>query len=214
MLARLTLPALTLSPPAFRLALAQLTRTDLIVLVLLAAASEALGQSAVLLINRVRPRRFALALASSMLVYVTNYVLWVAGAYLVLRFAFPGTPEPPLDAVARLVALGYVPRLLAFLLFTPYLGQAFGVAISIWSLLTIQLGLQHGFDLRPGPAAVAAIAGWLAMEATRRTFGYPLIALERWVTRRASGTELELDSDALYRELGPGLERLDEEERR
>ena len=45
-------------------------------IVLLAGISESLGQSVVLFLNRVRPRRFVLALSISTLSHVGGYLLW------------------------------------------------------------------------------------------------------------------------------------------
>lgn len=178
----------------------------LVGVVLLAALSEALGQSAVLFVNRVPPRRFLAALGSATAVSLLTALLWMAGVTLLVRTVLPHQGDPGFAEVARLVALAYVPRLLGVLVFTPYLGQAIGFLTSIWSLLLAAVGLRVLFGMRPGHAALAVGLSWLVMEALRRGFGHPLVALNRALTRRLAGSDLTLDADALYRVMRPELE--------
>ncbi len=206
MLADAVRAALTLAGDRFASAYTGAPTGTLVLVVLLAALSEALGQSAVLFVNRVPPRRFVAALGSAVLVSLLTFVLWVGGVTLLARFLPPHRAPPALAEVARVVALAYVPRLLGFLLFTPYLGQAIGFALSIWSLLLAALGLRVLFGLQPGHAAIAVGVSWLAMEALRRGFGHPLVALTRALTRRLTGSDLALSTESLYTVMRPELD--------
>lgn len=186
----------------------------LALVVVLAGISEALGHSVVLFINRVRPRRFGAALLSSALLFVLNYLFWALSVYLLLRYALAVEPTPQWGQVLRLVALAYTPRLLAFLVFTPLLGPSIGVLLSIWSLLILQTGVESRYALTALQALGATGGGWLLTQLTRRTLGYPLVALARSLTRRAAGSDLELRPETLYTTLRPELERYTEPEER
>src|SRR4051794_34193970 len=54
----------------------------------LAGVSQALGQSLVLFINHVRPRRFILAIIATTIGHIGGYGLWLASLWLVGVFAF------------------------------------------------------------------------------------------------------------------------------
>lgn len=156
--------------------------------VFLAGLSEALGQSVVLFINQVRPRRFALALGFSGVTHLLGYMLWASVVWLVGTFAL-GQRQPPV-AVASAVGLAYAPQLLSFFSLTPFLGNIFSVGLSLWSLLAIVVGVRVGLGVATWQAVLAAGLGWLAIQLWRRTLGRPLYALGRWLERRIVGTPL------------------------
>lgn len=213
MLADAVRAAITLAGDRFASAYTGAPTGALVAVVLLAALSEALGQSTVLFVNRVPRGRFLAALGSAVLVSLLTFLLWIGGVTLIARILLPDRAAPGLGEVARVVALAYVPRLLGFLQFTPYLGQAIGFVLSIWSMLLAAIGLRVLFGLQPGHAALAVGVSWLAMEALRRGFGHPLVALTRALTRRLAGSDLALSAESLYTVMRPGLEPPDDEAR-
>jgi hypothetical protein len=154
----------------------------------LAGLSEALGQSLVLFINHVRPRRFVLAVLLSVLAYIAGYVLWTGSVWLVGVHAFGR--DLAWAPVAAAVGLAYAPQLFAFFELTPFLGSPFAILLSLWSLLAILVALRVGLGLETWQAAAAGGLGWLLLQAWRWTLGRPFVALGRWVEQRAAGVPL------------------------
>lgn len=154
----------------------------------LAGLSQALGQSLVLFINHVRPRRFILAMIASTIGYMGGYGLWLVSVWLVGVYAFGA--QVSWMAVSAAVGLAYAPQLLAFFELTPFLGNPFGVLLSLWTLLAIVIGVRAGFGLPTWQAVATAGLGWLLLQTWRRTLGAPVYALGHWIEQRAAGVPL------------------------
>lgn len=182
--------ALTLQEPIY-LAVQQSPRGLWVAMIVvgLAGLSQALGQSLVLFINHVRPRRFIFAVVFSAISYMLGYILWTASVWLVGVYAFG--QDAPWAAVAAAVGLAYAPQLFAFFELMPFLGAPFGIFLSLWSLLAVLVAVRVGLGLELWQAAVASGLGWLLIQVWRRTIGRPIYALGRWLERLAAGTQLE-----------------------
>ena len=154
----------------------------------LAGLSQALGQSLVLFVNQVRPRRFILALIASTIVHMGGYGLWLVSVWLVGVYAFDA--QVSWMAVAAAVGLAYAPQLLAFFELTPFLGNPFGVLLSLWTLLAIITGVRAGFGLETWQAVATSGLGWMLLQVWQRTLGAPIYALGRWIEQRAAGVPL------------------------
>ena len=120
----------------------------------LAGLSQALGQSLVLFINHVRPRRFILAMAASTVTYMLGYVLWTLVVWLVGVYAFDA--QVGWMAVAAAVGVAYAPQVLAFFELTPFLGSPFGSLLTLWTLVAIIIGVRAGLGLTLWQAVIAA----------------------------------------------------------
>jgi hypothetical protein len=160
-------------------------------IVALASFSEALGQSVVLFINNVRPRRFALALGISALSNAIGYLLWVGVIWLIMRF--PYQVEAPLVALASAVGLAYAPQLLGFFELLPYWGNPFGIILSLWTMLAITVAIDANLGLSIWQAAVASAMGWALIQLWRRSLGVPLYALGEWLQRRIAGSPMQFN---------------------
>lgn len=181
--ARLLLGALRLDEGAFQAALPSSAPVALIT-VTLAGLASALGQSVVLFINRVRPRRFIATLLIASALYVAIYLLWALSIWgIVLLF----TPSAPFARVARAVGLGYAPQLLAFLVFIPFFGMALDYLLRLWTLLAVTVGVHAALELLLWQAFVCCALGYLLLELGRRTVGYPLASLADRLRARAAG---------------------------
>lgn len=192
----LTRQALLLREHAFHVIQALASGSSLaLVIVLLAGLSTAVGQSVVLFVNRVKPRRFVVSLLVSSSLYVFVYLFWALSIWLVGRYLLGS--EQSLARVARAVGLGYAPQLFNFLAFMPYFGGPVGALLSLWSLLAILVGVQMAFEVTLWQALLASGAGWLVLQALQRTVGRPLMMLSRWLQRRAAGVELITDKEKL-----------------
>jgi hypothetical protein len=162
-----------------------------IFIVSMASISEALGQSVVLFINRVRPRRYLLALGISTASNMIAYLLWTAVIWLMGAF-FYGL-NFPFIAIASAVGLAYAPQLLAFFELVPFLGNPFGIILSLWSMLAIAVAIYVGLNFTFWQALIASAVGWLLIQVFRRTIGIPVYALGHWIQDRAAGAPLRFN---------------------
>lgn len=164
--------------------------------VLLAAGlSEAVGESVVLFANRVSPRRFAVSLVISAIIFALTYLSFAWSVYLVARYALGSTAT--FSFVAGMVALGQAPRLFGFLVFLPYLGLPVSVLLWTWSIGATIVGVAEGMRLAPWEAVMAVALGALILITLQRTIGRPLLLLARVVRRQAAGVKLVTDAEGL-----------------
>lgn len=159
-----------------------------LLIVALAGLSEGLGQSIVLFINRITPRRFVLSLLLSALTHAVGYLFWAATIWLVGMRLFGRGEE--FAVVARAVGLAYAPQLFGFFILTPYLGSLFSLIIGVWTLLATVVAVHAGLGLTIWQAVACSVVGWLLVQIARRTLGRPLLAFERWAENRAAGVPL------------------------
>lgn len=157
-------------------------------IVLLAGVSESLGQSVVLFLNRVRPRRFVLALSITTASHIVGYLLWtltiwLAGGWLTQR-------TQPWHTVAVVVGLAYAPQIFAFFELTPYLGNLIWGILSLWSMIAIVVALHYGLSMATWQALLVSSLGWVVMQALRRTVGRPILQLRAFLQRCAAGVPL------------------------
>ncbi|MCS6828921.1 MAG: hypothetical protein NZ553_20080 [Caldilinea sp.] len=166
-------------------------------IVLLASLSESLGQSVVLLLNRVRPRRFVLALSITTVSNIFGYFLWSLTIWSVGNLLTQSVQE--FREVAVVVGLAYAPQIFAFFELTPYLGNLIWGALSLWSMLAIVVALHYGLGLEPWQALLVSALGWVVMQALRRTVGWPILRLLSWLQHRAAGVPLTARLDDVAR---------------
>lgn len=161
-----------------------------IAIVLLAGISESLGQSVVLFLNRVRPRRFVLALSITTLNNVAGYLLWTLTIWSVGNLLTD--TYQPWSVVAVIVGLAYAPQILAFFELTPYLGNLIWGILSLWSMIAIVGALHYGWGMETWQALLTSGVGWVVIQTVRRTIGRPILHLQRRLQRRAAGVPLEV----------------------
>lgn len=164
--------------------------------VLLAAGlSEAVGESVVLFVNRVSPRRFVISLLISAVIFAVTYLFFALSVYLVARYALDR--QVAFSFVAGIVALGQAPRLFGLFVFLPYLGLPVSVALWAWSIAATVLGVAEGLRLAPLEALLAVALGALLLITMQRTVGRPLLLLARLARRQAAGVRLVTDARGL-----------------
>lgn len=186
--------ALRLDPEIYTLA--QSAEEGLLIsfaVVLLAALSEAFGQSVVLFLNRVRPFRYPIALGISGASNVIGYFLWSVVIWLTVWLVFGH--HTTLTATLIVVGLSYAPQLLAFFELTPYFGNFFGLILSLWSTAAIVVAVWAGMGLALWQAAFTGIATWTVLLLWRRSLGRPIYALGQWIERGVSGSALAYSVD-------------------
>jgi hypothetical protein len=165
--------------------------------VAVAGFSEATGQSLVLFLNHIRPSRFGLALAIASASHFLGYLVWTLTIWLAGGALFG--QEQPLLAVASAVGLAYAPQIFSFFVLTPYLGNLFGVILSLWSMAAVIIAVRVGLRLELWQAVVLAITGWALLQTMRRTVGRPVMRMQRRLASRAAGVSLELGAKDLMR---------------
>lgn len=157
-------------------------------IVLLSGVSESLGQSVVLFLNRVRPRRFVLALSMTTVSHIVGYFLWTLTIWLVGSWLTQQAQS--WHAVAVVVGLSYAPQIFAFFELTPYLGNLIWGVLSLWSMITIVVALHLGLGMATWQALLVSSSGWIVMQALRRTVGRPILQLRAALQRRVAGVPL------------------------
>ena len=115
---------------------------------LLAGFSQAIGQSMVLIANRIKPLRFVLSLGISALIYFVTFIVWVLCIWLTVHFLWRGGFT--IENVFRGLAVSDAPQLLGVLVAAPYFGMPIAVLLSIWTWVTqtYQIG-GHDPDSEP-----------------------------------------------------------------
>lgn len=166
-----------------------------VAMVLIAGLSEAVGNSVVLFVNRVRPVRFLLTLVVVSIVFAFTYLFWTLTVHLIARFAF--SVSVSYTVVAELVAFGFAPRVFGFLEFMPVLGRPVASLLRIWSLLAVLLLVATILALSPWQALATVALGAVALLTLQQTVGRPLLNMGNWLQRRAAGVNLVLDRKGL-----------------
>jgi hypothetical protein len=172
------------APGALRLAL---------LVVFLAGLSQALGQSVVLFVNQVKPRRFLASLLLAAVLYVFGFVFLVISIWLVAGYVFG--KQLPLADILKAVGLAYAPYLFSFFILTPYFGSFLSVFLSLWSLAALLRVLRFVLELSLLEALACSILGWLLLQLSQRTIGRPLQRLVRAIKGWVAGQKLENPKD-------------------
>jgi hypothetical protein len=157
--------------------------------VALAGISETIGQSLILFVNRLRPRRFIPAVLIGVISYVVGYLLWTTSVFVVVRYVFQ-VPAAWVT-IASVVGLAYAPQVLAFFELTPYFGNAFGILLTLWTMVALIVAMVAGLGLPLGQAVFAASLGWLLLQVVRRTVGIPVNSAWQWFRTHAIGNRLQ-----------------------
>lgn len=196
--------AIALNPQAFE-AMADLPNANLFALkvLLLAGLSQAIGQSIILFLNRVKPLRFVLSVFLAAIIFALSYGFWMGSTWLVSRVLF----QQPLAyrEVYHTIALAAAPQILSFLIAMPYFGVPIQIILSLWALLAFVRGftVATGFDL--WSAFWCGVLGWFVLQGLQRTVGRPIAALGTWLSNTAAGTHLVTDLRGLETLLESGL---------
>jgi hypothetical protein len=176
-------------------------RQSLIIL-LLAGIAETLGQSVVLILNRVSRRRFALALGLGGLALIFEAALWIAGVWLVVTLL--AGPRASFLTSVKVIGMAYAPLILSIFVFLPYIGILISHLLRVWVLLAVVVGTSVAFELPPIYAALAAGLGYLARWAVLRLFSRVGGRLNSWLLRASTGQVAPVRSaDALLTARGP-----------
>lgn len=157
-------------------------------IVVIAAASEAIGQCYVLFANRVRPFRFVLTIFINILIFVAGFFVTVTAVWLIGRFIFSVEDAAILALIA--VGVSYYPLWFGFLSVLPYFGSY--IVLFLYFLVYLQLAqnlIQLNFTVQE--AIIAAMLSLVMVYVTRTTIGRPIMWLVRKLRNVVAGTRLE-----------------------
>jgi hypothetical protein len=185
--------ALGLDPAAFR-AIEQSDHglRQALVILLFAGASETLGQSVVLVLNRVSRGRFFLALLLGGAELIVEALIWIVSVWILGGLL--GATRPPFVSAVRVIGLAYAPLLLSVFVFFPYVGPLIGRLLRLWVLLAAVVGISVVFGVAPWMAVLIGAAGFLGRWVLLRIFGGVGHAAGRWFWRASTGLEAPLRS--------------------
>jgi hypothetical protein len=147
--------------------------------------SMLLGQSVVLFLNRVPPRRFAISLVLNGVIFAIELALWAIVLWLTAWLFFREVPAPA--AAIRLIGLSSAPFVFGFLVLIPYLGPVIARLLYVYSLL-IAIDVAQGIIGVQFLQALGVVsAGWVLMLVLSNTIGRPIVWLRNWLWRRLVG---------------------------
>ena len=168
--------AIGFNPGAFaRAALSGEAQTAALVIAFLAGVSEMLGQSVILVVNRVALYRFIASLAFTGVTYVMTALVWALCAIAVAPLTRLGALGPgEIASVVGIVSLAFAPRLFGVLSLAPYFGQVLGNFLEAFSMTLVIFVLHTGLGLPVGPALFCGAAGWALSYGLRAWLGHAL----------------------------------------
>lgn len=199
----LALGAISFSTEAFAtVALSGEAQTAALIIAFLAGVSEMLGQSVILVINRVALYRFLASLALTGFTYVLTALAWALSAIAVAPLTRLGVLTPnEMAGVFGVVSLSFAPRLFGVFAMAPYFGQALGNLLEALAMMLAIFGLHAGFGLPLHAALFCGGAGWVLSYVTRAYFGHALAKPLGRIRFAVSGSALELTPQQIIDDL-------------
>lgn len=168
--------ALQFSTEAFqRAATSADAQSAALIIAFLAGVSEMLGQSVILVVNRVALYRFLASLVFTGFTYLVTALTWALSAIAIAPLTPVGVLSPgDIAGIVGIVSLAFAPRLLGALSIAPYFGIAFGHLLEVWAMVLAVFGLHMAVNLPLGAAIACGGAGWIASYALRSFLGRAL----------------------------------------
>ena len=150
-------------------------QTAALTIAFLAGVSEMLGQSVILVVNRIALYRFIASLLFTGATYVITALTWALSALAIAPLA----PIGPLTAgdaagVVGVISLAFAPRLLGVFAIAPYFGAALANLLEVWAMALAVFGLHMAIGLPLGAALICGGAGWRASYWLRAFLGHAL----------------------------------------
>ncbi len=174
----------------------------------LAGVSEMLGQSVILVVNRVALYRFLASLAFTGLTYVFTALVWGLSTLAVAPLTRVGALGlNDFASVMGVLALAFAPRLFGAFSIAPYFGAALGNLFEIWAMALAMFGLHTALDLPLGAAVFCGGAGWAVSYGLRSFLGRLLAKPLGRVRLMVSGSPLDKSPQQIIDDLVDALQR-------
>jgi hypothetical protein len=158
-----------------------------LLLVVIAGLSYQLGQSVILIVNRVTPPRFMLSISLGVLSHLINIIVWSVTTWGLARIFLP--LDISFYSVLSIIGLSQAPLVLGILSFVPFFGIALGWVVAGYSLLLAWLGMSILTDGSIALAAIPVAGGWVILNVIQRVFGRPFTEMSQKMRARAAGLE-------------------------
>lgn len=200
---RLAAAAMTMSAEAFaRAASTADGRAAAVAIAFLAGVSEMLGQSVILVANRVALYRFLASLAFTGFTYLFVALVWglSAAAFSALT-KVGGVPFNDVLQLTGIVCLAFAPRLFGVLAIAPYFGAALANMLEVWAMVLVIFGLHIEFAMPLTAAAAVGLAGWGLGYVLRAFLGRLLAGPLRRIRIAVSGSPLDRSPAELLHDL-------------
>ncbi|GJL95665.1 MAG: hypothetical protein DHS20C05_20700 [Hyphococcus sp.] len=209
LLAELAIGAIGFSTAAFlRAAQSAEAQTAAVTIAFLAGVSEMLGQSIILVVNRVALYRFLASLAFTGLTYVVTALIWGLSALAVAPLTRVGALSlADFSSVVGVLALAFAPRLLGVFSLAPYFGGPLANILEAWAMALAIFGLHVALELPLGAAVFCGLAGWAVSYGLRSFFGRLLAKQLSHLRIMVSGTALEATPQQIIDDLMDNLLR-------
>ncbi|MEB3277843.1 MAG: CAAX protease [Lyngbya sp.] len=157
-------------------------------IVLFAGLSQAIAQSIILFINKVKPLRFVYSLLINALLFVAGFLFLVFSTWLITLL--PATVNVSLITVITVFGISYAPLVFSFLGALPYLGLPLLSLLSVWHLLAIVVGFDAVTEIGLNGAFAYVVLGWVILQILQQTVGRPIANFSRWLSDRVAGVDL------------------------
>ncbi|WP_019501452.1 hypothetical protein [Pseudanabaena sp. PCC 6802] len=163
-------------------------QTIALLVVLAAGLSLAVGQSVILVVNRVKPLRFVFSLLLSAILYACGFLFLVFSTWLIGWL--PGFVQISWSDLVKDLGLSYAPLLFGFLAALPYAGVPILNVLSAWHLLAMVAGISAIAEVSGAQAFVRVVFGWGALQLLQGSLGQPIAKLGRQLAERVAGVNL------------------------
>ncbi|WP_289501167.1 CAAX protease [Gloeocapsopsis sp. IPPAS B-1203] len=159
-----------------------------LLVVLLSGLSLAVGQSIILFINRVKPRRFAFSLLLNAVLFTFGFIFLALSTWLICRL--PWSTRVSFLTLVKVLGLGYTPLLFSFLGALPYFGYPINNILAVWNLLAMVVGFAVVAQVDTGSALIYIALGWVVKQVLTGTIGQPIARLGYSLADRVAGVDL------------------------
>lgn len=173
-----------------------------IFVVFMAGLSQAIGQSIVLFVNRVSPRRFFLSLFISAFIYIFSFFFLVFSISFTVNMAFG--IDQHLKTVVAVTGFAYAPFIFSFASLAPYFGNFINLVLSLWNLTALIIAVSIVFSLNGYQAVVSTLFAWLLIQILRVTIGRPIQSLSRAIRQLTAGKALEFSRQKIRELISKG----------
>jgi hypothetical protein len=158
------------------------------VIVVLACASDAAGNSPLLFVHRMSPRRLFISLGVATLLAIVRLTVW--GISIALVISLIEQHLVSLQGVLLTVGIGYSPMLLSALVIIPTLGPFVAKLLHTWTLVTMAASVVAARALPPHAVLGASVLAWLTVLVLSRTTDRLVVSLLGWISMRLLGVDV------------------------
>ena len=161
--------------------------------------SRALGQSAILLINQVPPRRFLVSIVVSTLIQGASILLWMLISWGTAVLFLGAGEVVSLRLATMIFILGHAPFALGILTLIPYIGVFWPNILRVWSLLCIGAAFV-GMNMNVPRALMFTGIGFVGVLVFHRVMRPVLKLMNEWAWLHVGGVRKRYGriGEALY----------------